>query len=583
MSKFGPPFGKETLVRYILKYRFQFIVSSIAGILYNTVIVLGPILLGRLIDAAASASAQVVLVSASYFVGITVFFQFARFVKRWYMRDQFNHIACDLRQTLLDRILGRSLVDIDGEIVGDLMSRTVGDITLVVDTVMSTLNEGWDTWLLMVSYFAVLLYMDWKITLIASILVPLTLFIAHSMRDALYKCSMDARTAAATANTGLVRYLNAITVLRLFGRESAESEGIVSAYKKHVRYTIKQVLLQQSLLPVYALLAGLGVVLVIGLGGAHVKDGIWTVGTFNAYMVMYIAFTGRTRVAAKVFNRWHGAKAAWKRVNEKLTNSPQKEDLHSRVCEDVLDVTHLNVSNLSFSYGSNQVLEGISFEASKGQIIGVTGAVGSGKTTLIHALLGQYAYKGDVLVDQRQLRDFSEEAIQKLISYSGHEQFLFSMSIKDNISLGAKDSSVDLSAILRACALEVDLKRFDKELDTLVGEKGLRVSGGQRQRIALARAMASSAPIILLDDPFSALDLATEQRIIGHMRETFKNQIVIIATHRLSAFVGVDDILVLKDGRILEKGKHDALVGAEGLYSSIFKAQQFIEGGASHD
>ena len=128
MKLFGPPGNKETLPQYLLKYRKQFIISSISGILYNTIIVLGPVLLGNLIDAAGGGTGRMVVLSALYFVSVTAFFQFARLIKRWFMRDQFNRVACDLRQTFMERTLGRSLPDLEKEAVGDLMSRTVGEI-----------------------------------------------------------------------------------------------------------------------------------------------------------------------------------------------------------------------------------------------------------------------------------------------------------------------------------------------------------------------------------------------------------------------------------------------------------------------
>lgn len=582
MSKFGPPKGKETLLNFLLKYKFQFVVSSIAGIIYNTVIVLGPILLGKLIDAAASGTTEIVLLSAAYFVGVTFFFQFARFIKRWYMRDQFNHVACDLRQTLLDRIIGYKLPELEKETVGDLMSRTVGDITLVVDTVMSTINEGWDTWLLMISYFAVLLYMDPKITLLASLLVPGTLLLAHMMRNALYQYSLNARQSASIAQTGLQRYLSAISVLRLFGREEAEKSIIMDAYEQQVKWNIRQILLQQSLLPIYALIAGLGVVLVIGLGSENVKTGMWTVGTFNAYMVMFVAFSGRTRVAAKVFNRWHGAKASWQRIKEKML--VETSEIITEADPFILNaIDQIKVSHLNFSYGSKEVLKDICFEAKSGEIVGITGAIGSGKSALINALIGQYPYEGDIYIQSNQLRDLPKMQRNAAIGYSGHEQFLFSMNIEENILLGLKLKSPDFENTLSTTALTEDVERFDEGLMTGVGEKGLKVSGGQRQRLSMARAVYKKPAILLLDDPFSALDIATEQRIIKRLKEDFKNQIVIISSHRLSAFENIDKILLLDKGSILETGSHEALMSKRGLYHEIYQAQKFMKEGNVHE
>lgn len=582
MRKFGPPKGKETLVQFLLKYKFQFIISSVAGIFYNTVIVLGPIFLGKLIDAAAGGGAELVLFSALYFVGVTTFFQFARFIKRWYMRDQFNHVACDLRQTFLDRILRYKLPELEKETVGDLMSRTVGDITLVVDTVMSTINEGWDTWLLMLSYFSVLLYMDWKITLLASLLVPGTLLLAHMMRNVLYRYSLNSRQSASIAQTGLQRYLSAISVLRLFGREDAEKTTIMKAYEQQVKWNIKQILLQQLLLPVYALIAGLGIVIVIGMGGENVRTGLWTVGTFNAYMVMFIAFSGRTRVAARVFNRWHGAKAAWQRIKEKIILD-KKEKIVDTDSFDLLNIDQLKVSHLDFSYDSKEVLKDICFEAKAGEIIGVTGAVGSGKSTLINALLGLYPYEGDIIINSTQLSDIADSQRNNLIGYSGHEQFLFSMNIEENVIFGLEYKSRELKDTLTTAALIEDIDRFDDGLKTGVGEKGLKVSGGQRQRISMARAIYKKPAILLLDDPFSSLDIATEERVIKRLKEDFKDQIVILSSHRLSAFENVDKIIVLEKGSILETGTYNQLMSKRGLYYEIYQAQKFMKEGSTNE
>lgn len=600
MYRFGPPRGGETLPRYLLKYRSQFIISSIGGIVYNTAIVLGPILMGRLLDQAAGGTGTKVLLSALFFVGVTVFFQLARVVKRWFMRDQFNRVACDLRQTFLERTLGRPLPDLEKEKVGDLMSRTVGDITLVVDTVMTTLNEGWDTWLLMLSYFVALMARDWKITLAASVMVPLTLVLAQSLRHVLYRYAMAARRAAGAATTGLQHVVDATAMLRLFGREEAEADTIADAFGQQAKFNIRETLLQQAFLPIYALIAGLGIVAAIALGGQNVIRGEWTVGTFNAYLVMFIAFSGRTRVAARVFNRWHAARAAWSRVKEKMARTPgtsgpaadttaHEAPAHAEPHTD--DLPLLTVEGLGFSYGGEDVLHGLTFSAARGQIIGITGAVGSGKTALALALTGQYPYTGSILLEGCELSSLSTDARRRRIAYAGHEQYLFSLSIRENLQLGgtpempepaggdegAPEDRVRMERVLAASALDQDLARFAGGLDTPVGEKGVRVSGGQRQRIALARALYNDAPLLLLDDPFSAVDIATEKRILDHLSADYHDRVILLFTHRLTAFRRADHILVLDHGHVAQQGTHDSLAAQPGLYREIYEAQRFLE------
>jgi ATP-binding cassette, subfamily B, multidrug efflux pump len=578
MKLFGPPKNKETLPRYLLKYKFQFIISSIGGIIYNTVIVLSPILLGRLIDAAGGEEGQQVLLSALYFIGVTAFFQFARLVKRWFMRDQFNRVACDLRQTFIERTLGRQAADLEQEKVGDLMSRTVGDVTLVVDTVMTTLNEGWDTWLLMIAYFVAMLFQNWWITLIASIMVPVTLVIAQLMRHVLYRYSMSARKAAAESNSNLQRYLSAIAVLRLFGREKDEAEEIHRAFNRQASFNIKEILIQQALLPIYALFAGLGIVAVIGLGIPQVVRGDWTVGSFNAFLIMFIAFSGRTRVAARVFNRWHSARAAWARIREKIQQpSPEFTDENGEIPE----ITDLEIKDLCFGFGNGNFLKEINFTAHRGQIIGITGPVGSGKSLLAGVMTGLYAYEGNILVDGRELSSISSEERNKLIAYAGHEQFLFSMSIEENITITAPSENQEienrLHAAIRTASLDKDLDRFPDGLASKVGEKGASVSGGQRQRIALARAVFAQSPILILDDPFSAVDIATEDEIIQSLRRDSTDRIILLFSHRLTTFHQTDHILVLSQGKVLQSGPHSRLSQEAGLYRDIYQAQAFME------
>jgi len=553
----------------------QFIISSIGGFVYNTTIVLGPIIMGKLIDDAGGGPGRQVLLSALYFIGITAFFQFARYIKRWYMRDQFNRVACDLRQTFIERTLGRNLQDLEKETVGDLMSRTVGDITEVVDTVMVTLNEGWDTWLLMISYFITLVIQDWRITLMASVMVPITIILAQTMRHVLFRYSMSVRKATSTSNSGLQRYLEGIAVLRLFGREESESEGLKQTYREQTGYRIKEMLLQQVLLPVYSLIAGLGVVIVIAFAGQKVVSGEWTVGTFTAYLVMFVALATRTRVAARVFNRWHGARAAWTRVKEKMQLTDEQEKKPGITLN---ECSKLEIQNLSYRYNENKVLTGINLEAIKGQLIGITGSVGSGKTSLALALTGMYPYEGSIRLDGVELSDIDLSSRSKLIAYTGHEQFLFSLSIKENVIFTSKeDNETRLHEALEASALINDLSRFEKDLDTKVGEKGVRVSGGQRQRIALARAIYSGSDILILDDPFSAVDIATEREIIDHLKTAYKDKIVLLFTHRLTSFVYSDQVIVLDSGRISERGTHEELMKKGDVYSEIFSAQRFME------
>ncbi len=585
------------LISYLKKYRKEFWIEAVAGIIYNTVIVTGPILLGRMLDAAGALEnngvtpegVRTLLISAVLFVLVTIFFQYARYVKRWWLRNMTNRIACDMRAGLFQKVLAYPMARLDKESVGDLMSRTVGDVDQVVATVQQTINETWDTFLLMISYLVVLLYWDWRVTLICSIPIPIAIFVAESVRHPLYRYSMNSRKSAAVVTSHLQKTLTGINILRLFGRERVETERLKDYSTNQMRWNIRTALLQNGMMPVYATLASLGVIGVIGLGGAEVVSGNWTIGKFVAFLTMFSLMATRTWVAARVFNQWHAAQASWDRIKNKLGESasePAETDVQPTVTVPVADVTDpplLAVDNLTFTFpsGKQPCLEGISFTVNKREFVGVTGPVGAGKSALAQVLTGIYPYSGKISVNGRGLTGMTEAEKAATFAYAGQDAFLFSVSIGENITFVAPPYPDELKSRLdRAiyiAALKEDMELFPKGLDTVVGERGVRLSGGQRQRITVARAVFASNPVLILDDPFSAVDIGTERRMIERIRENLTDTTVIAFSHRLAAFKDADQIIVLDKGKLTERGDHKSLMAKGGMYQKIFAAQAWME------
>ncbi len=590
-----PRVNPSSLISYLKKYRRQFIIQAAGGILYNTVIVAGPILLGKILDAALSleqmgvspARVRTLLFYATAFLLVTVLFQYCRYIKRWYLRDMSNRITGDMRAGLLNRTLSRPMAALDRESVGDLMSRSVGDVEQIVSTVQVTINEGWDTWLLMISYLVVLFIYDYRITLICSIPVPFAILVAETVRHPLYQLSLKSRQAAAIVNSHLQKTLNGLTILRLFGREEVERDRLAAFSRNLVIRNVRTNLLEIGMMPVYATLASLGVIGVIGLGGSKVVNGGWTIGAFTAYLTMFAAMAVRTWVAARVFNRFHTASASWARVKEKLAETPSlaNDSVPPKTIgiKSKSDAPYLQVNNLSFSFpGAKQkAIQDISFRVKSGDLVGVTGPVGSGKSALATVLTGLYPYHGEILVNGRDLSRLSSPEKTAAIAYSGQEAFLFSASIGQNITfkekLETEAETRRLDEAVQLGALADDLVLFPQGLDTMVEERGVRLSGGQRQRVALARAIFSDSPILILDDPFSAVDIGTERRIITRMREGLKGKTIFIFSHRLAAFPGADKILVLDKGRLAEAGGHEELMKLGGIYQKIYSAQMWLE------
>ena len=575
--KFSPPKNREKLLYYIIKYHKQFLITAISGIFFNSAIVLGPIFQGKLLDAVVNSNDVNGIVKVGLqFIGVTISFQIARFFKRYYVRDMANRMSGDMRIGIMESILYMDLNTIEKQKTGDMMSTTIGDVDIVVEAVRKTITELWDTWVLMIAYWITLIYYAPKITLIAAIPIPLVIILTQLMKRTVHSKSKVARDATSKSTIQIRKMISEVNILRLYGRQEAEIERLWDKLSDQANKNVVVTIFKNGLAPIYASLASLGIVVVIYLGGNKVIDGSWTIGTFTAYITMFMALAVRTTTAAKVFNIQQGARASWDRVLGLINN----KKLISYNIGDSLKPKGISIENLSFKYPTNDeyAIRNLSLKVSSGMIIGITGPVGSGKSALALALTGLYDYEGNILLDNIDLKDMDYEQKLATITYMGHDSFLFSDTLKNNITWN-DDNTERLNKVLTIASLEQDIQNFENGIDTQVGEKGTKVSGGQKQRIALARALYKEANIVILDDPFSAIDINTEAKIVKRLRENVEGRTIFIFSHRLDAFKYMDRILVLDKGKIVQDGTHNELVNTSGIYSNIIDAQQFLGDG----
>ena len=665
---FRPPKDALNLRAYVFKYPKQFWLQAAGGVVYNTVVVFGAIFLGMAIDAADLVYKGEAPVSLFYrnlcaYIGINVVFQVARYFKRYYMRMINNLMSCDIRAGLLSALFDMEMAELNHEKVGDMMSRMIGDVEQVGSSVRRTITEIWDTVLLMISYFVACMAYSPRITLIAAIPIPIVIVLAQAVRTPLYRLSQKARKAAADVNVHLQHNISGITLLRLYGLEKADGRRFSKLLEEQLKWNILSYALQGGVTPLYILFAASGIVFVVGLGGGNVVGGVWTLGMFTAYLSMFTAMAVRTNTVGRVMNTWHGAKASWDRICEKLAadgkqnendangrkthvtalpavesnmqataphtpnataaepnipvveshtpNMPAVDQFMQATASHTLNVpaiepqslatvTHapaaapqlryrvpaLDVKSLSFRYpfSSEDCLSDITFTANEGEIIGITGPVGSGKSALAAALSGLYPYGGEVCVYGTPLRELHENR-HEIISFMDSDQFIFSDDVSFNVTFGRRSacagggSDAAVAAAISLACMDGDVSSFENGMDTRLMERGVRISGGQRQRVSLARTWYAGSKILLLDDPFSAVDITMEKRIMYNIKENIGNRVVLVFSHRLSAFDMTDRIILLEKGRISQMGAHGELIDGCGLYGEIFRAQKFFERG----
>lgn len=576
--KIEPMKQPDRIINYWKKEKFLVALILIFGLSFDILIILGPIYQGKLIDSIVRGDNLFDVVSlAVFYIALIGMIQFLRYFKRFYIRRFANSTSSTMRLMIYNNIMHKSTSELDNENTGNLMTRAISDVDLCVEGMRKFSTEIFDTGVLMTSYLISLLAYDVKITLLSIIFIPVAMVIAEKLKNVIYKYSIAFRSKSGEVTETTYDAIENAVLYRANGMELQNRARVEIDLEDLQNKAIKANILENSMQPVYNMIAMMGVIIVIYLTGKKVIDGVWTVGVFSTYITMFTAMAIKASKAAKLFNSVQKSQVSWQRIKPHLSEY-QNKDTASDIQR---GGTKLSAENLSFCFptGSVHIIENISFEAKQGEIIGVTGPIASGKSTFGIALLGLYPYKGSIKIDGKELQDYSEYERSQMISYMGHKPQLLSDTIYQNITLG---NDQDITPVLKDVCFDDDLAAMPDKGNTLVGNGGIRLSGGQQARIALARTLINKSKIIILDDPFSAVDMKTEEKIIENLRKHYNDSIIIIISHRLAIFNKINKIILLNSSKSAEYGTHETLMKSSELYATIFNLQ-CTEGGDNNE
>ncbi len=572
-------FRADSIISYFRAEWGVLLAVTISGLIYNLGLLASPWfegkLAGCLVDILSGQSTfQAMLQLVSWYVAIICIVQGTRYIKRFYVRRFANNVNRSMKKVLYHNLLGKTKAELEQEGIGNVMTKAISDVDDCAEGMRKFTTEVFDTGVALVCYCGMLLYYDWRLTLLVLLFPPISYFLAEKMKKLVQRTGAEYKNQAGklSADT-LDRASNAITY-RIFGCELQRNEAYEQRLAAYEKSAVTANIWIAALPPLYHVIGMVSVLFILYYGSRNVLGqgwNSWDIAVFTTFLSCYTKLSVKSSKAAKLFNSVHKAQVSWKRIKPFMISSEYTEPTPAVAAET------LTVRNLSFSYpAAEPVFENLSFDAVPGQIIGITGPVACGKSTLGKAFLLEYPYFGSIKFGDRELRNLPDSVRHGIIGYLGHDPELLNDSIKNNILMGDSD---DAASYLRTVCLDQEVHQMSSGIDTIVGNGGVKLSGGQAQRLALARTLCHRKPILILDDPFSALDRDTEERVFSNLKELAKDSIVLLISHRLYLFSQLQQIIWMEPGRVVT-GTHDMLMNQVPQYAELYRAQ---EGGRSDE
>jgi len=483
----------------------------------------------------------------------------------------------DLRRTVYHRIQRLSLAYHDNKQTGDLISRVTSDIDAIQSFITSGLLSALINSITLVGMVGVMFYLNWRFTLIALSVAPPLFVLVYTYTRRIKKASREVRKKEGEIVSVIHEVLSSIRVVKAFAREDYEEKRLEEESLESIEIAMRARSLKAKLSPMVDIIVACGTALVLWFGARMALDGTLSAGS----LVMFIWYLGKMykpmQELSKMTDAYSKASVGYDRIREVLDMEGEVRDMPgARKAPDFKG--KIELENVTFGYDpEHPILKELSLEIQPGQVAALVGPTGAGKTTLIGLIPRFYdPISGVVKIDGYDIRTFKQKSIRQQISFVLQETVLFHGTIWNNIAYGKPEAT--RGEIFRASELSNShefIEKLPQGYDTIVGERGATLSGGQRQRIAIARAIIRDTPIMIMDEPSSGLDAASEKLVFDALDRLMaaENKTSIVIAHRLATIRRADVIFVLNDGVIVESGKHDDLLKSGGLYSELYEIQ----------
>lgn len=557
----------------------RYIIGIIALSLVSVFNLIPPKVIGNIVDKieAGNLTNSQLFINIIYLVLAAFIMYGLRYVWRVYIFGAAYNLGRILRFRLFQHFTKMSPSFYQKYRTGDLMAHATNDVNAVVMVagggVMSAVDASITA---LVTLFTMIFLISAKLTLIAVIPLPFLAYATNKLGEKNHQSFKEAQESFSDLNNKVQESVSGIRVTKSFGYGNDEINSFKETNKKVFSKNIIASKYNALFDPMVLVFVGLSYTLTLIFGGIFISRGEISVGNLVTFVTYLDMLVWPLQAIGWLFNIGQRGDVSYTRIEKLLA---EENDVVEKENTIPAHNGRLEYNINSFSYVGEETLSDIKFAIDKGQTLGIVGVTGSGKTTLLKLLLREYDVEdGSINLNNHNIKDYKLKDLRSLIGYVPQDQVLFAMSIKENIRFAdTKYTDKQVEDITKVCGIYDDIVNMTDGFDTIIGERGVSLSGGQKQRIAMSRALIMNPEILILDDSLSAVDAKTEHLILENLKEERSGKTTIITAHRLSAIVHADLIIVMDNGKIIERGTHDQLIAQNGWYKETYNTQQLEE------